>query len=148
MILEGIVTTLNADSSANISPMGPLVDAAMERLVLRPYQTSSTYVNPKRTGEGVFHVTDDVLLLAKAAIGEPQPLPALVRAEQVDGLILADACRWYAFRVKSIDDNQPRSRIEAEVVDQGRVQRWFCLKRTKHAALDDTTFQRRQASDL
>ena len=112
MILEGIVTTLNADSSANISPMGPLVDAAMERLVLRPYQTSTTYVNLKRTGEGVFHVTDDVLLLAKAAIGEPEPLPALVRAEKVDGLILADACRWYAFRVKSIDDNQPRSRID------------------------------------
>ena len=137
MILEGIVTTLNADSSANISPMGPLVDAAtMERLVLRPYQTSTTYVNLKRTGEGVFHVTDDVLLLAKAAVGEPEPLPVLIRAEKVNGVILADACRWYAFRVKSIDDSQPRSRIEADVVDRGRIRDFFGFNRAKHAVVE------------
>jgi uncharacterized protein len=136
MILEGIVTTLNADASANISPMGPLVDAAMERLVLRPYQTSTTYVNLKRTGEGVFHVTDDVLLLAKAAVGEPAPLPALVRAEKVNGLILADACRWYAFRVQSIDDNQPRSQIVADVVDRGRIRDFFGFNRAKHAVVE------------
>ena len=136
MILEGIVTTLNADASANISPMGPLVDAAMERLVLRPYQISTTYANLKRTGEGVFHVTDDVLLLAKAAVGEPAPLPALVRAEKVNGLILADACRWYAFRVQSIDDSQPRSRIEADVVDHGRIRDFFGFNRAKHAVVE------------
>jgi uncharacterized protein len=136
MILEGIVTTLNADTSANISPMGPLVDATMERLVLRPYQTSTTYINLKRTGEGVFHVTDDVLLLAKAAVGEPDPLPALLRAEKVNGVILADACRWYAFRVKSIDDNQPRSQIVADVVDHGRICDFFGFNRAKHAVVE------------
>jgi len=136
MILEGIVTTLNADSSANISPMGPLVDAAMERLVLRPYQTATTYVNLKRTGEGVFHVTDDVLLLARTALGEPEPLPALVHAEKVNGVILADACRWYAFRVKSIDDSQPRSQIVADVVDRGRIRDFFGFNRAKHAVVE------------
>jgi uncharacterized protein len=136
MILEGIVTTLNADASANVSPMGPLVEAAMERLVLRPYQTSTTYVNLKRTGEGVFHVTDDVLLLAKAAVGEPDPPPALMPANAVNGVILADACRWYAFHVQSIDDSQPRSQIIADVVDRERIRDFFGFNRAKHAVVE------------
>ncbi|HEV2973195.1 MAG TPA: DUF447 domain-containing protein [Pirellulales bacterium] len=136
MILEGIVTTLNADRSVNISPMGPLVDAQMERLVLRPYQTSTTYANLKRAGQGVFHVTDDVLLLAQAAVGQPEPLPALLAAVAVDGMILAEACRWYAFQVQSIDDSQPRSQIVADVVDRGRLRDFFGFNRAKHAVVE------------
>ena len=75
MILEGIVTTVNVDATTNISPMGPLVDAAMTRIVLRPYQTSTTYQNLRRAGEGVLHVTDDVWLLVQAAVSQPQPTP-------------------------------------------------------------------------
>src|SRR4051812_32654597 len=99
MILEGIVTTVNQDGAPNISPMGPLVDEGMTRLVLRPYQTSHTYQNLKRTGSGVLHVTDDVELLARAAVNRLEPLPALIPAQGAVGFILADACRWYAFRV-------------------------------------------------
>ena len=40
MILEALITTINADGTANISQMGPLVDAQMNQFVLRPYQTS------------------------------------------------------------------------------------------------------------
>ena len=70
MIVEGIVTTLNEDGSPNISPMGPVVDEALTRFRLRPFQTSTTFKNLKRTGEAVFHVVDDVELLAKAAVRE------------------------------------------------------------------------------
>ena len=85
----------------------------MERLLLRPYQTSTTYHNLKRTREGVFHVTDDVLLLAQAAVGRPDPCQTLLPAEAVECFILADACRWYAFRVESLDDSQDRTEIVA-----------------------------------
>ena len=136
MILEGIVTTLNADGSVNIAPMGPRVDEGLERLLLRPYQTSTTYANLKRSGEGVFHVTDDVLLLAQAAIDAVDPPPELLRAEAVAGVILANACRWYAFRVRSIDDRQPRTEIVAEVVDHGRRREFFGFNRAKHAVLE------------
>ncbi|HKD38333.1 MAG TPA: DUF447 domain-containing protein [Pirellulales bacterium] len=143
MILEGIVTTVNADGGVNISPMGPIVDAAsagenadIKRLVLRPYQTSTTFANLKRIGEAVFHVTDDVLLLATAAVGEPDPRPPLVPAESVKGFVIADACRWYALRVTAIDDSQPRSRITADVVDRGRIRDFFGFNRAKHAVLE------------
>ena len=54
MILEGIVTTINADGTVNISPMGPIVDAALTRLELRPFQTSTTFQNLRRTGRACF----------------------------------------------------------------------------------------------
>lgn len=136
MILEGIVTTLSAAGVVNVAPMGPSVDAAMRRLLLRPFQTSTTYGNLKRTGEGVLHVTDDVELLARAAIGRLQPLPELVAAEGVSGFRLADTCRWYSFRVSHIDDCDERTSIEAEVVASGRVRDFFGLNRAKHAVVE------------
>ncbi|HEY1783920.1 MAG TPA: DUF447 domain-containing protein [Pirellulales bacterium] len=135
-ILEGIVTTINADGSVNVSPMGPEVDVDMQHLVLKPFRTSTTYANLKRTGQGVFHVTDDVELLAQAAVGTPDPLPRMTRSEAVDGWILADACRWYAFRTSAIDDAQERTRIETEVVAHGRLRDFFGFHRARHAVLE------------
>ena len=136
MILEGIVTTLNEDGSPNISPMGPEVEPALDRFVLKPYQTSTTYANLKRTAEGVLHVTDDVELLARAAINQFDESPRFLPAEAVAGVILADACRWYAFRVTELYDREQRTRIECEVVATGRLRDFFGLNRAKHAVVE------------
>ena len=136
LILEGVVTTLNADGTANISPMGPRVDSAMERFELRPFQTSTTYLNLKRTGEGVLHVSDDVELFALAAIGELDPIPKTIPAKMVSGVILEDACRWYAFRVRDLEDRDERTSISCQVVDQGRLRDFFGFNRAKHAVIE------------
>lgn len=135
-ILEGIVTTLNADGSVNVSPMGPIVDDALDRLWLRPFQTSTTYRNLKRTGRGVFHVTDDVELLAQAAVGQPNPLPRFTQSPAGDALILADACRWYAFEIESLDDRAERANIVARVTDRGTLREFLGFNRAKHAVLE------------
>src|SRR5215212_7732304 len=101
-LLEGIVTTLNVDRSPHLAPMGPIVDAEFRWLLLRPYRTSVTYQNLKRSQQGVLHVTDDVELFARAAVGQLTELPPLVAAKRIDGVVLKNACRWYAFRVSSI----------------------------------------------
>lgn len=136
MILEGIVTTLNEDGLPNISPMGPEVDTPLTRFVLKPYQTSRTYQNLKRTGEGVLHVTDDVELIARAAINQFNEPPATIPAQAVKGVVLADACRWYAFRVTDLNDREERTWIECEIVDQGRIRDFFGFNRAKHAVLE------------
>ena len=136
MILEGLVTTINADGTVNIAPMGPTVDAQMRGLVLRPFPTSTTWANLSRTGVGVFHVTDDVELLAHAAIGRIETMPTLLPAGVIDGQILADACRWYAFRVKSVDESGQRVIVEAEIVGQGAHREFFGFNRAKHAVLE------------
>jgi len=136
MILEGIVTTISAAGAVNIAPMGPHVDEGMQRFLLRPFATAQTYQNLRAHGEGVLHVTDDVLLLARAAIGPMEPLPDLMQAVKVRGQVLRDACRSYEFRVLSIDEREERVRIEAEVVHMGRLRDFFGFNRAKHAVLE------------
>jgi hypothetical protein len=134
MILEGIVTTVSAADDVNIAPMGPRVEEAMERFVLRPFRTSQTYRNLKERGEGVLHVVDDVLLLAHAALGTVEP--ALVPAAKVRGFVLADACRYYEFQVRSFDEREERVTIEADVVHCGRLRDFFGFNRAKHAVVE------------
>ena len=136
MILEGIVTTVGADGKINIAPMGPRVTAAMRRLILRPFPTSQTYRNLQAHGEGVLHVTDDVLLLARAVVGPIEPLPPMFPAAKVVGHVLADACRYYEFRVVRMDESQERVHIEAEVVHSGRLRDFFGFNRGKHAVVE------------
>ena len=136
ILLEGIVTTLNADGSPHIAPMGPIVDADFQRLHLRPFRTSVTYANLKRIGQGVLHVTDDVELIARAAVGRLDATPPYRPAEAVEGVILTDACRWYAFRVDSLDDRQERTSIVVRVIDRGRLRDFFGFNRAKHAVIE------------
>lgn len=136
MILEGLVTSLNADGAVNLAPMGPRVDAAMDRLLLRPFRTSTTYANLCRHGEGVFHVTDDVALLARCAVGQLAELPPLRPAPVIAGRIVVGACRWYAFRVRSIDAHQDRAVVAADVVARGVEREFIGFNRAKHAVLE------------
>jgi hypothetical protein len=136
MILEGIVTTVSPSGEINIAPMGPRVDVEMKRFLLRPFNTSQTYRNLKTHGEGVLHVTDDVLLLAKAALGPIQPPPALIPATRVQGWVLADACRFYEFRVVSLNDTTERVSIDVEVVHTDRRRDFFGFNRAKHAVVE------------
>lgn len=148
MILEGIVTTLNAQDILNVAPMGPEVGVGpdLERFVLRPYRTSTTYANLKARGEGVLHVTDDVLLLAQAAIGaELVPFPGIRPTSVVAGAILADACRFYEFRVLELDDRDDRTRIVVETVVSGRHRDFFGFNRAKHAVLEAAILATRTA---
>lgn len=135
-LLEGIVTTLDSDGRPHIAPMGPIVAADFSRLLLRPYCTSTTYQNLKRSGEGVLHVTDDVELFARAAVGELNDRPRTVEAKAIRGVVLQDACRWYAFRVISIDDRQERTEIVADVVAHHRIRDFFGFNRAKHAVIE------------
>jgi beta-RFAP synthase len=136
MILEGIVTTLDRNNGLNVAPMGPIVDAAFTSLLLRPFRTSRTYQNLKERPCGVFHVVDDVLLLARAAIGELRELPETFPAERVTGRVLSAACRWFEFEIDACDDAQERTEMRARVVHAGRLRDFFGFNRAKHAVLE------------
>jgi hypothetical protein len=140
MILEGILTTTGADGRPHVAPMGAVIadprEQPIERMVLRPWKTSATCCNLSRAGEAVFHVTDDVGLLACAAVGRLERLPELRRAESVAGWIIADACRWYALRVWQIDDTRDRAEVQTDVVDRGRIRDFFGFNRAMHAVVE------------
>ena len=136
LILEGIVVTQDAAGNPNIAPMGPRTDRCLSRFVLRPYATAQTYSNLKATECGVFHVTDDVELLAKAAIGLLNPPPELTAIPGFACPRLVDACRWFALRVASLDDSAERTTIACLVVAQGELRPFFGFNRAKHAVLE------------
>ncbi len=145
MILEGIVTTISPEGDLNIAPMGPVVEPSMKTLILRPFRTSHTYRNLKDLGEGVFHITDDVLMLARGAIGPVEPPPEVSRATSILGYVIESACRFYEFRLTSIDDQTDRVTMEAEVTHSGWRRDFFGFNRAKHAVLEAAILATRTA---
>jgi hypothetical protein len=136
MILEGLITTTDPLGQIHLAPMGPTVDGPDVRsFLLRPFPTSSTYKNLARTGEGVLHVTDDVLVMAKAAVGAPVEL-AYQKAERVAGYVLKNHCRAFEFRVTKTDASRERVHVWAEVVLAHRGREFFGFNRAKHAVLE------------
>lgn len=136
LILEGLVTTLEPDGQVHLAPMGPIVDRDLSRLTIRPFVTSRTFANLQRERAGVFHVTDDVELLAGAAIHE---LPYEPEYESIPGFPvarLATACRWYAFRIQTGEETPPRAEFHCEVVERGTVREFWGFNRARHAVLE------------
>ncbi|MGL4551083.1 MAG: DUF447 domain-containing protein [Gemmataceae bacterium] len=140
MILEAVVTTLGPGDAPNVAPMGPRllppyapeVGSAFE---LKPFHTARTAANLAHHPEGVLHVTDDVLLLATAAIGDV-PLPPSFPAAEVRGVVLAGACRAYEFRVTEADTSAARWVLRAEVRRVHRLRDFFGLNRAMHAVVE------------
>ena len=135
-IVEGVMTTLSEDGEVNISPLGPIADATFSVMVLRPFQGSRTHRSLIRQGRGVFHVTDDVDLIAKAAVGALDTQPRTIPAKSIDGRVLADACRWFELEVEEIDDSQQRSNIVARTVSSGWNRDFLGFNRAQAAVVE------------
>lgn len=140
MILESLVTTLDAGGAPNLAPMGPLVDdddRELARFTLRPFRSSTTYRNLRATGQGVLHVTDDVLLIARAALGRIDFAGLAARpAGSVRGVVLVDCCRYHEFRIVDLNDRDERTTLVAETVARASVRDFFGFNRAKHAVLE------------
>ena len=128
MILEGLVTTLGQDGKCNLAPMGPRVGSDFTRFELKPFKSSTTFQNLKRHGEGVFHVTDDAYLIARAAIGEVTDFPTF-NAKNVTGNVLSDCCRYFEFKVVE-------TRFVVETVHQRTLRDFLGFNRARHAIIE------------
>jgi len=136
LILEGLVTTLTPADTPHLAPMGPTVEPGLARFVLRPYPTSQTYQHLRQRGAGVLHVTDDALLLARAAIGPVVPFPPTRPAQAIAGVILADACRAAEFVVESIDESAERVALQCRTLALHELRPFFGFNRAKHAIVE------------
>lgn len=145
MILEGLVTTISPEGELNIAPMGPIVEPTMKTLIFRPFRESNTYRNLSHLGEGVFHVTDDVLMLAQGAIGRVEPMPDVARASSILGYVIENVCRFYEFRIIRTDDSGERVVMEAEVTEHGSGRDFFGFNRGMHAVLEAAILATRTA---
>jgi hypothetical protein len=135
LVVEGLLTTVH-QGRVNLAPMGPIVEADWRRLILRPFPGSTTCDNLLASRVAVFHVTDDVELLARAATGAVDPLPGMSECPSIPGWILRDACRWYALRVSELDATPPRYTLTCEVVERGAQRDFLGLNRAQHAVVE------------
>lgn len=142
MILEGLVTTTDLAGAMHLAAMGPQVDAtaasgnAIEHVLLKPFASSQTGGNLLRLPEGVFHVTDDSLLLARVVTGALAAPPASRPATAVRGWVLEEACRAYEFKVVAADTSQERLRLEARVVAVHEGRPFLGFNRARHAVVE------------
>ena len=132
MIVETIVTTVDADGVVNVAPMG--VEWGDDTIVLKPFLDTTTYRNVVATGAAVVNLTDDVRVFARAAVSNPTypTVPAIV----VRGVALADCCSWREVEVRSIDSTPPRARVETAVVHCGMRREFIGFNRARHAVLE------------
>jgi uncharacterized protein len=134
VIIETIVTTLDAEGAVNVAPMG--VEWYDDRLVVKPFLDTTTFRNLRDTRCAVVNLTDDVRIFVRAALlNTPAPtVPATV----VRGVILDAACSWREVEVMSIDATPPRSRIDTRVVHRGQRAEFLGFNRARHAVLEAT----------
>ena len=136
MIVEGIITSVDAGGQMNVAPMGPIVVGDFASLLLRPFQPSTTFNNLAATRSGVFHVVDRVEIIAQAAIGRLTELPAVEPAAMIEGFVLKDCCRWFEFTVDSVDTTDARSRMPSSIVHRGERRPFFGFNRARNAVLE------------
>jgi hypothetical protein len=132
LIIETVTTTVNAEGTVNCAAMG--VEWGDEIIVIKPYRATRTLRNLQATGAAVVNLTDDILLFAQAALGDPQPPTR--RAAAIDGAILADACSWREVTVEAIDTSGPRARVTTRVVATGAGREFLGFNRARHAVLE------------
>jgi hypothetical protein len=144
MILEGIVTTIDAEGRMHAAAMGPEVDdrdidrgsGRIARLLLKPFASSTTHGNLSRHPEGVFHLTDDVLTLARLVLGEAAATLAARPADAVRGFVLDSACLAYEFRARQAEMTEPRARFSAEIVRTHAMRPFLGFNRASHAVVE------------
>ena len=59
MIIESILTSLDADGALNCAPMG--VEWGEETIVIKPFVDTTTFRNLRATRTAVVNLTDDVM---------------------------------------------------------------------------------------
>lgn len=131
-IVESIVITQDQGGVPNFAPMGVTFEA--DPVLLRPYKETTTYANLVATGEAVINLTDNVLLFAEGAVGQPQ-FPA-VPAERVRGLILKEACTYYECTVRDLKVEGERAHFACTVVRKGVLREFIGFNRAKHAVIE------------
>lgn len=137
MILEGLLT-MSAAEDVHIAAMGPEVAdvRSMTQLILKPFQGSRTNNLLTAHPDGVFHLTDNVLLFALAVTGVSHERPQMHPADTVKGWILEDACEAFEFRIENADTSGERCRLLAKIQKSHFVRPFRGFNRAAHAVIE------------
>jgi len=132
MIRESIVTTLNADGTVHIVPMG--VKRFGEKYEIAPFKPSTTLGNLKRDATAVINFTDDVRIFAGCLTGRCDW--PVVPTEKIEGRRLQAALSHVEIEVESCTDDKLRPRFRCREVYEEIHAPFLGFNRAKAAVLE------------
>lgn len=133
MIYETIVTTLNADGSVHIAPMG--VRRKDDFYLVAPFKPSITLENIDRTGTTVINLTDDVRVFAGCITGRRYDWPTRP-TEQIDGQRLDVALSHLELQVERKEDDEMRPVFYCRLVHEATHAPFRGFNRAQAAVLE------------
>ena len=131
-IREVILTTIRADGTAHMAPMG--VRQRGEELLLAPFRPSGTLDNLLRERAAVVNLTDDVRLYA-GCLCDRRDWP-LIPASLIGVPRLRDALAHQELRVTRIEDDDVRPRLFCRVVHEANHRPFRGYNRAQAAVLE------------
>ncbi len=146
VIVECVVTTQNAACRINVAPMGPRFaeDFAWSQplgqtFLLRPFEPSQTLENLREQRVGVLNFTDDVLLIAQAALMAEVPTSVGFQpCQRIEGHSLRDAGRCFEFEVVSLKPEGLRWDVPCRILHVEERRSLIVFNRAAHAVIEAT----------
>ncbi|MFL5338008.1 MAG: DUF447 domain-containing protein [Geminicoccaceae bacterium] len=132
-IRESIVTTLNADGSAHVAPLGVIVEPP--HLVIAPFHPSTTLENLRRHPFACINYTTDVRVFAGCVSRRQRDWP-VVAAERTRGWRLAAALAHEEVEVARASDDGQRPRFYCLTVAQTTHAPFLGLNRAQAATVE------------
>lgn len=131
-IFETVVTTVAADGTPHVAPMG--VRYQGERIVLMPFKPSSTHDNIVATNHAVLNIVTDTRVFAGCVTGR-KSWPTLP-AERVLGVRLACALEHIELRLAERQDDVQRPVLKLDRVHAVRHAPFAGLNRAQAAVIE------------
>lgn len=134
MIIEAIVSTLDAAGRPNFAPMG--VVWGEEEITVRPFRHTQTCRNLLATGYCVLNLTDDVLAFVQSALYDAE-LPHF-QASVVPGVVFQGACSWRELEMAAAGGTVERAEVRCRVVSKGWQRDFLGFCRARNAVTEAT----------
>jgi uncharacterized protein len=132
-IRESIVTTLNADGSAHVAPLGVIEEPPF--LVIAPFRPSTTLENLRRHPFACVNYTVDVRVFAGCVTRRRRDWPT-VPAERVEGRRLAVALAHSEVEVAAVGGDEQRPRFRCREVHEAVHAPFRGLNRAQAACVE------------
>jgi len=132
MIIESIITTVDADGAPHIAPMGVIMENGSP--VLAPFRPSHTLDNLARSRCAVINHTDDVRIFAGCLTGRSDwPVRP---AERISGVVLEAALSHQELTVDQVKDDATRPRFYGRIVHTAAHRPFLGFNRAQAAVVE------------
>jgi uncharacterized protein len=132
-IRESIVTTLNADGSAHIAPLGVIEEPPF--LVIAPFRPSTTLENLRRQPFACVNYTVDARVFAGCVTRRRRDWPT-VPAERIEGRRLAGALAHAEIEVAEVAEDEQRPRFRCREVHEAAHAPFRGINRAQAACVE------------